>query len=42
LKFVMSWYEVLDNVCREYIHSFPMFERGLFNLRMLGWSLPLN
>jgi hypothetical protein len=42
LKFVMSWYEVLDNVCREYIQSFPMFERGLFNLRMLGWSLSLN
>jgi hypothetical protein len=29
-------------VFREYIHFFPMFERGLFNLRMLGPSLPLN
>jgi hypothetical protein len=42
LKFVMEWYVLFDTMFRESFHSFPMFERGLVNIRILGSSLWLN
>jgi hypothetical protein len=42
LKFVMEWYVLLDIMFRQSFHSFPMFERGLVNIRLLGLRLRLN